>query len=115
MPRHPSQLYQSLGEGWILFLTLFIISRFKQKEGTISACCIIFYSIYRYIVEYFRAADVQVSYFYINHFDWAPANAYPDTHWWQLVTMGQILCLLFLFGGFLLFVFTRRTPKINIK
>lgn len=108
IPRHPSQIYQSLGEGWGLFLTLFIISRFKQKEGTISACFIIFYCIYRFIVEYFREADAQVSYFYLNHFTWAPLNAYPDTLWWQVITMGQILCATFLLGGILMFVFTRK-------
>ncbi|MES2614754.1 MAG: prolipoprotein diacylglyceryl transferase [Bdellovibrionota bacterium] len=106
--RHPSQIYQSLGEGWGLFLTLFIISRFKQKEGTLSGCFIIFYCIYRFVVEYFRAADVQVSYFYLNHFDWAPLKAYPDTQWWQILTMGQILCFLFVFAGILMVIFTRK-------
>jgi phosphatidylglycerol:prolipoprotein diacylglycerol transferase len=108
VPRHPSQIYQSLGEGWGLFVTLFLISRFKQKEGTISSYFIIFYCIYRFIVEYFRAADVQVSYFYLNRFEWAPLKAYPDTHWWQIITMGQILCFLFLIMGVCLFLVTRK-------
>ena len=108
IPRHPSQIYQSLGEGWGLFLTLFIISRFKQKEGTVSACFIMFYGLYRFIVEYFRAADVQVSYFYLNHyFEKGPLNAFPNTQWWQLLTMGQILCLSFFLAGLILLFLTR--------
>lgn len=106
-PRHPSQIYQSLGEGWGLFLTLFLISRFKQKEGTLSGCFLIFYCIYRFVVEFFRAADVQVSYLYLNHMTWAPLNAYPDTQWWQIITMGQILCFIFFFAGLAMVYLTR--------
>jgi len=106
--RHPSQIYQSLGEGWGLFLTLFIISRWKHREGTISSCFIIFYCLYRFLVEYFRAADIQISYLYLSNFSWAPLHAYPDVPWWQILTMGQILCLCFLFLGLLLLYFTRK-------
>lgn len=99
IPRHPSQLYQSLGEGWGLFVTLYIISRWKHKEGAVSACFVMFYCIYRFFVEYFRAADAQINYFYLNNFSWAPLNAFPGTPWWQVVTMGQILCFFFFFFG----------------
>ena len=106
--RHPSQIYQSLGEGWGLFITLYIISRWKQKEGTISACFVIFYCLYRFIVEYFRAADAQISYLYLSNFSWAPLNAYPNASWWQILTMGQILCLCFLISGLIMLYFTRK-------
>lgn len=105
IPRHPSQLYQSLGEGIGLYLTLFIISRWKQREGVLSACFIMFYCLYRFIVEYFRAADSQVNYFYLTNFSWQPLNAFPGTQWWQIITMGQLLCFVFFFFGcFLLFL-----------
>ncbi|WGL60574.1 prolipoprotein diacylglyceryl transferase [Pigmentibacter sp. JX0631] len=106
--RHPSQIYQSLGEGWGLFVTLFIISRWKHKEGTISACFIMFYCIYRFIVEYFRAADAQINYFYLNTFSWQPLNAFPGTPSWQIVTMGQILCFFFFFFGCFLMYLSRK-------
>ncbi|APJ04391.1 prolipoprotein diacylglyceryl transferase [Silvanigrella aquatica] len=106
--RHPSQIYQSLAEGWGLFLTLYIISRWKQKEGTLSACFIIFYSLYRFMVEYFRAADKQINYFYLSNFSWNPLNAYPDVPWWQVLTMGQLLCFCFLIAGCIFLYFTRK-------
>jgi phosphatidylglycerol:prolipoprotein diacylglycerol transferase len=112
-PRHPSQIYQSLGEGWGLFFTLLLLSRTKRKEGMLSAYFIVFYGVYRFCVEYFRAADVQVSYFHINHMDWAGANAYPDTQWWELLTMGQILCLLFVVAGLILMFFLRKNIEVG--
>nr|BFD31485.1 hypothetical protein GTC16762_11030 [Pigmentibacter ruber] len=106
--RHPSQIYQSLGEGWGLFVTLFIISRWKHREGTISACFIMFYCFYRFIVEYFRAADAQINYFYLNNFTWQPLNAFPGTPNWQVITMGQILCFFFFFFGCFLMYLSRK-------
>lgn len=105
--RHPSQIYQSLAEGWLLFLTLWFISRWKQKEGTVSACFVIFYCIYRFFMEYFRAADVQLNYLYLNHLVWAPLGTYKDVPPWQIVTMGQVLCFIFLIFGFLFLKATR--------
>ena len=106
--RHPSQIYQSLGEGWGLFLTLYIISRWKQREGALSAYFVMFYSIYRFFVEYFRAADAQINYFYLSNFSWAPLNAYPNAKWWQILTMGQILCFGFFIAGCIFLYFTRK-------
>lgn len=33
-PRHPSQIYQSLAEGWLLLLTLFLLARSEVVEGS---------------------------------------------------------------------------------
>ncbi len=75
-PRHPSQLYQSLGEGWFLYLTVYLISRIKNYyEGTISVAFIGFYGFFRYFMEFFREPDAQLQYYFGG-----------------TTTMGQILC-----------------------
>ncbi len=91
MPRHPSQIYQSLCEGWLLLLTLFLISRKRYREGTIGAAFIFFYGLYRFPMEYFREADEQLKYYF------------NDT-----LTMGQILCIVTMLIGILLFAITRQ-------
>lgn len=92
LPRHPSQIYQSLGEGWLLFITLVIINRMKHREGTIGAAFVFFYGFYRFFMEYFREADEQLKYYFNNNF-----------------TMGQILCVLTMAAGVGVYIVTRGT------
>ena len=63
--RHPSQLYEAILEGFILFLILTIIY-FKKgyKIGTCSYAFLIFYGIFRIISEFFREPDVQLGYLF---------------------------------------------------
>jgi phosphatidylglycerol:prolipoprotein diacylglycerol transferase len=91
LPRHPSQIYQSFFEGWMLLLTLFIISRKRYREGTIGAAFVFFYGMYRFPMEYFREADEQLKYYFNN-----------------TLTMGQILCIITMIAGITIFVVTRR-------
>ena len=61
--RHPSQIYEALLEGVILFLILnFILRKVSQKKGECAALFLIFYSVFRIIAEYFREPDVQIGY-----------------------------------------------------
>lgn len=108
-PRHPSQLYQSLGEGFGLFLTLWLLSFKKWHQGAMSSFFLVFYGVFRFFVEYYREADSQVSYFFLNHLDWAPLATYPQTNFYQVLTMGQILCLLCIIAGGLMYYFTRNS------
>ncbi|MFZ9519549.1 MAG: prolipoprotein diacylglyceryl transferase [Silvanigrellaceae bacterium] len=96
LPRHPSQIYQSLGEGWLLFLTLVIVRRFKSNEGTIGAAFVFFYGFYRFFMEYFREADEQLKYYFNN-----------------TLTMGQILCIVTMLCGVGVFVYTRSNVKVG--
>jgi len=64
-PRHPSQLYEALGEGLILFLVLnFFIFKKNYKTGTCSFLFLIFYGLFRIISEIFREPDPQLGYFF---------------------------------------------------
>lgn len=57
-PRHPSQLYEALLEGLVLFVILWIVrTRFRVPNGFITGLFLILYSVFRIIVENFREPD----------------------------------------------------------
>ena len=63
LPRHPSQLYEAVLEGAVLFLILnSLIFRRKYKMGTCSYLFLIYYGIFRVISEFFRQPDPQLGY-----------------------------------------------------
>ena len=81
--RHPSQLYEAFFEGLVLF---FILIYFRNKgflkiPGYISGLFLIFYSSFRFIVEFFRVPDAQLGYLFFN------------------LTMGQLISFIFFFVG----------------
>ena len=64
--RHPSQLYQALFEGFLLFLILYLYSNKKRPLGNISALFLIFYGLFRFLVEFTREPDSFLGLFYLN-------------------------------------------------
>ena len=87
LPRHPSQLYEAVLEGAILFLILIYFRKknYFTKPGLISGLFLIFYSIFRFFVEFFRMPDEQLGYLILN------------------LSMGQIISLIFATIGTILF------------
>ena len=87
LSRHPSQLYEAFFEGVILFLILiyFVNKDYLKKPGLISGLFLIFYSLFRFFVEFFRVPDEQIGYLLLN------------------LTMGQIISLVFASIGITLF------------
>ena len=87
LSRHPSQLYEAFLEGIILFLILiyFVNKDYLKKPGLISGLFLIFYSLFRFFVEFFRVPDEQIGYLLLN------------------LTMGQIISLVFASIGITLF------------
>ncbi len=57
LPRHPSQLYEMLLEGVLLFLVLFIYSSKPRKVGQVSALFMLGYGLSRFCVEFTREPD----------------------------------------------------------
>ncbi|WP_341756276.1 MULTISPECIES: prolipoprotein diacylglyceryl transferase [unclassified Candidatus Tisiphia] len=96
--RHPSQIYEALFEGVILFLIL-SYTTFKYKtikiHGLNLAISLIFYSVFRIIIEMFREPDIHIGFIFNN------------------LTMGQILSLPMLIVGIYLIIRIkcRSTPK----
>ena len=87
LSRHPSQLYEAVLEGIILFLILMYFRKknYLTKSGLISGLFLIFYSIFRFFVEFFRVPDEQLGYLILN------------------LSMGQIISLIFVTIGTILF------------
>jgi phosphatidylglycerol:prolipoprotein diacylglycerol transferase len=57
-PRHPSQLYEALLEGVVLFAILWLVrTKMRNRNGLLTGLFFIFYSVFRIIVEYFREPD----------------------------------------------------------
>ena len=91
--RHPSQLYEALLEGIILFVIINIIALKNKailKIGLVSSMFLIYYSILRLIAEIFREPDQQLGYFI------------------GFMSMGTILSLSTLIVGLLIFYFNKR-------
>ncbi len=74
LPRHPSQLYQALLEGFLLFAVLLIMYRKVKGHGYVFWTFIGGYGALRFVVEFFREPDQHLGYFF------------------GIFTLGQILC-----------------------
>jgi len=57
VPRHPSQIYQALGEGLVLFALLWVYSASPRPVRAVSAVFLIGYGVLRFLAEFFRTPD----------------------------------------------------------
>ena len=86
-PRHPSQLYAILGEGFLLFVILMVYARKPRPAMAVSSLFLMGYGSIRFVEEFFREPDPQLGFI---AFDW--------------LTMGQLLSLPMILLGLLLWV-----------
>ena len=93
--RHPSQIYEAILEGIVLFLILiYFLNKEKFKTpGKLSSLFLILYSTFRFIVEYYRVPDEQLGYLILN------------------LTMGQLISLVFFLIGLSLYFVLDDTKK----
>ena len=91
LPRHPSQLYEAIFEGIILFMILnIVIFKKKYKLGKCSYLFLIYYGVFRIIGEIFREPDTQIGYIL------------------NLFSMGTILSFLMIIGGFIIAIILKK-------
>ena len=57
LARHPSQVYQFLLEGLLLFVLLWLYARKPRKTGQVAAVFLFGYGVFRFIAEFFREPD----------------------------------------------------------
>jgi len=91
--RHPSQIYEAILEGFILFILLNYLAFKKNliiKSGYISGLFLIFYSILRIIAENFREPDVHIGYLF------------------NYISMGTLLSLIIFFVGFVIILLIKK-------
>ena len=92
--RHPSQIYEALLEGVCLFIILiYFKNKFLNKPGIISGLFLIFYSIFRFFIEFYRVPDEQLGFIFLS------------------ITMGQVVSLIFMLSGLILLYFKYETNK----
>ena len=99
--RHPSQLYEALLEGIVLFCILYFLSRKKppMPRGTHLGVFLTFYGIFRFLIEFVRQPDVQLGYL-----------------WAGWLTMGQLLSVPLIVVGIclLVFAFKKKLPQTGL-
>lgn len=96
MPRHPSQLYEGILEGLVIFAALFAMS-FKKPtlpRGSFIGVFLVMYGVFRVLIEFVREPDIQLGYL---AFGW--------------VTMGQVLSLPLIIAGAAVLIYAAKTKR----
>ena len=93
--RYPSQLIEAFLEGIVVFVIVFIASKKLYTNGMLMVVYAFSYGIARFVAEYFREADVQMGYYFLH------------------LSMGQILSLVMILTGFLLFLIIKKMNKTH--
>ena len=74
--RHPSQIYQAVGEGIFLFIYMMFIIRKPKPTMNISGHFLLGYGVIRFITEFFRTPDQHIGFAI-----------------YDVLTRGQVLCI----------------------
>lgn len=96
VPRHPSQLYEALLEGVLLFALLWPLRKKIWTAGKKTALFLMCYSVCRVIAEFFREPDTQLGFIFGG---------------W--LTMGQLLSGGFMAGGIILWLIADKQPQYH--
>jgi phosphatidylglycerol:prolipoprotein diacylglycerol transferase len=94
IPRHPSQIYQFLMEGLLLFVLLWWYGAKPRGRGQVSGAFLVGYGVLRFIAEYFREPDAFLMEFTAR----------------TGLSMGQWLCVPMILAGVALWAWGARQP-----
>ncbi|SNU01321.1 phosphatidylglycerol:prolipoprotein diacylglycerol transferase [Ruaniaceae bacterium KH17] len=90
IPRHPSQLYQALLEGVLLFVILWLFARKWKPRGLVSGAFLLGYGTLRFIGEFFREPDAHLGILSLG------------------MSMGQWLCVPMILAGAALMIWAQK-------
>ena len=97
VPRHPSQIYQFLLEGLLLFVLLWWFARRPSARGQVSALFLMGYGVLRFVAEYFREPDQFLGLLALN------------------LSMGQWLCVPMVLLGVWLWLWAARNNPLSSR
>ena len=96
---HPSQLYEAVLEGLVLFVILWVFSSRKRPHMAVSGMFLFWYGVFRFFVEFYRVPDADKGYLL---FGW--------------VTLGQVLTApMILAGVVVLYLAYRKNVSVEAK
>jgi phosphatidylglycerol:prolipoprotein diacylglycerol transferase len=107
LPRHPSQLYEMVFEGIILWAIIWFFRNRKPFKGFLMGLYFMGYGLFRFGIEYFREPDEDLGY-RIEFIKSAVSTAY--THPPLSFSTGQILSFCMIVFGIVWTVITSRMP-----
>jgi len=92
---HPSQLYEAVLEGLLLFIIVWVFSSKQRPLYAVSGVFLLCYGAFRFFVEFYRVPDKGLDYLA-----------------WGWLTMGQVLSTPMIVGGIVLLMlaYSRKTP-----
>lgn len=96
--RHPSQLYEAVLEGLVIFIVLYAMSRRDppRPQGTFLGMFLLLYGVFRFLIEFVRVPDEQLGYL----IGW--------------LTMGQLLSIPLVIIGIILLVWAHKTQRPQV-
>ncbi|MDL2229134.1 prolipoprotein diacylglyceryl transferase [Treponema sp. OttesenSCG-928-L16] len=105
LPRHPSQLYEALFEGVVLWLIIWFVRNRKPFKGFLVGLYIAGYGFFRFIIEYFREPDEDLGYRIELVKNGIPPALFSSVF---NISTGQILCFLMILGGLIWLIIASR-------
>ena len=94
MKRHPSQIYEAILEGIVLFIIMCVaVSKKNYRIGTCSFLFLISYGVFRVIAEIFREPDVQIGYLF------------------NFISMGTLLSTLMILTGLIIYIYLKKNEN----
>jgi phosphatidylglycerol---prolipoprotein diacylglyceryl transferase len=95
VPRHPTQLYEALLEGLVLFVILWKLRQRSFRDGMMIVFFLFFYGLIRFILEFVKEPDPQIGYL-LGYF-----------------TMGHILCFFMVVAAIILGLYVNRSTPVR--
>jgi len=111
LPRHPSQLYEMLFEGVVLWAIIWFFRNRKPFKGFLIGLYFAGYGFFRFFIEYFREPDEDLGY----RIEFVksvlpPAYSHPPLSF----TTGQIFCFLMILFGVIWIIIASRLPDREV-